>query len=319
MKITILATIIACMTVNPAFAMEYIVRKAVLGTYDAKGKGTLGMSWSYVKNHEISVDENRNIYVLDRVSKRVLKFNSDGKHLNDIQLKNVDFRDKSEEEGDDGYIAFTIKASADGNKFYLTEGGRETNWAIISSDGTPIEKNLLRNFYWIQRVCNSNNFRSIQDKSIINPKLDTIKTIPAKVDKNKTYALDSSDNLYFTERNSKSGKDAVVGKSTAEGKLLWRKVIKGCKKALRFIGGDSQDNVYLLADIPLRIIKLDKDGNSLAEISVPTEAHFKKWEMVDWHVLCDGTIYSIPHYWALFNSNKGRRLNEFALYFFEQK
>jgi hypothetical protein len=319
MKKAILAAIIAGLAINPAFAGEYTVRKAVLGTYNANGKGTMGVSWSYVKNHEISLDEDRNIYVLDRVGKRVLKFNSEGKHLNDVRLKDVDFKDKSEEEGDDGYIAFTLKTSADGNKFYVTEGGRETNWAVIGSDGNPIKKNMLRNFYWIQRICNSNNFRSVQDKSVINANLDTIKTIPAKLDKNKTYVLDSSDNLYFTERKSKPGRDAVVGKSTAEGKVLWKKEIKGCKNALRFIGGDGQDNVYLLADTPLRIIKLDKDGNSLAEIPVPSEAFFKKWEMVDWYVLCDGTICCIPYYWALFNSNKGRRVNEFAVYYFEHK
>lgn len=248
----------------------------------------------------------------------MLLFNSDGNHLKDIHLKNVVFTDKSNEEGEDSYIAFKLRVQADGNKFYITEGGKETNWAIVDSNGIPIKKNIFREFYWLERICNSTNFRSTQDKSVIDENLNTIKSIPYKLDRNKLYAIDSSNSIYSTKRAQKAGKTVMVEKVTAEGKLLWKKEIDGIKP-LRFIGTDGANNVYLLVDAPLQILKLNQNGNKLAVIPVPNEPYFKRWEMVSWHVLCDGTIYCIPTNWALFNSNKDKNPNEFAMYFFERK
>lgn len=298
---------------------KYVAKKIVLGTYKTKGPGSLNLSWSYVKTHEIDVDDNHRTYVLDRTAKRVLIFNPDGNHMNDIHLKNVDLTDRSNEEGEDSYIAFTLRVQADGNKFYITEGGKETNWAIVDSNGIPIKKNICREFYWLERICKSNNFRSTQDKSVIDENLNIIRTIPYKIDRKRMYTVDSSNNIYSTNRAQKANKNAILEKVTAEGKLLWKKEIDGCKQALRFVGTDGENNVYLLVDAPLRILKLNQGGNKLAEIPIPNEPYFKKWEMVSWHVLCDGTIYCIPTYWALFNSNKNKNPNEFAMYFFERK
>ena len=320
-KVGLIAIIIAVLSATFSFAEseKYVSRKVVLGTYNFRGIGSLNMPWRYVQNHEIAVDDNHQVYVLHREGKRILVFSPDGKHKKDVNLKNVNLTDKSDEEGEDSYIAFTLKVSADGNKFYITEGGKETNWAIVGINGTPIKKNLFRKFYWLERICNSTNFRSTQDISVIDENLNITKTIPYKFDRNRLYAVDSSNSIYSTKRAQKAEKNSVVEKVTAEGKLFWEKKIEGCNKPLRFVGTDGENNVYLLVDAPLRVIKLNQEGNKLADIPVPSIPYFKKWEMVDWHVLCDGTIYCIPHHWALFNSNKDKNPNEFAMYFFERK
>ena len=216
------AIIIALSSASYSFAEgeQYVAKKVVLGTYKANRPGSLNMPWPFVQNHEIAVDDNHKSYVLNRVSNRVLMFNPDGNHIRDIRLNNVDLTNKSNEEGEDSYIAFTLKVSADGNKFYITEGGKETNWAIIDSNGIPIKKNLFRKFYWLERICNSTNFRSTQDNSVIDGNLNIIKTIPYKRDRDRLYAVDSSNSIYSTKRTQKTDKNAMVEKVTAE-EQLW--------------------------------------------------------------------------------------------------
>jgi hypothetical protein len=315
------AIIIALWSVTSSIAgVElYAARKVVLGTYNSSGLGTHNMPWSYVHNHEISVDDQHQTYVLDRNAKRILMFATDGKFIKDIYLNNVDFNDRSETEGDDGYIAYSLKVTGDGKKFYLTEGGNETNWSIVDSSGTPIRKNISRKYYWLERIGHTNNFRSEPDNAVINEDLNVIKLIKYKAEKNSLTTVDTADNLYITKRAQKAGGKVVIEKVTAEGKQLWKKELVNCRQALRFVGTDDGNNVYILADSPLKVIKLDHDGKHVADIPVPIEPYFKKWEMVDWHVLSDGTIYCIPYYWALFNSNKGKKPSEFALYFFDRK
>jgi hypothetical protein len=213
------AIIIALWSVTSSIAgVElYAARKVVLGTYNSSGLGTHNMPWSYVHNHEISVDDQHQTYVLDRNAKRILMFATDGKFIKDIYLNNVDFNDRSETEGDDGYIAYSLKVTGDGKKFYLTEGGNETNWSIVDSSGTPIRKNISRKYYWLERIGHTNNFRSEPDNAVINEDLNVIKLIKYKAEKNSLTTVDTADNLYITKRAQKAGVKVVIEKVTAEG------------------------------------------------------------------------------------------------------
>jgi len=157
----ILASFVGNVSLTFAETEGYASKRIILGEFKSKkgftASGSYSVPWLELEASHIAIDDNRKIYVLDKNKKRVLQFSPDGKLIKEIWLKDVDFSDKSEELGDEGYIPYQLKVSSNGSYLYITEGGKENNWAILDSNGAPIAKN--RSLDRLERRCND-KFRS---------------------------------------------------------------------------------------------------------------------------------------------------------------
>ena len=291
----------------------YVANKIVLGSYYKWGsKGTHNVSWSYLQESWVAIDDRYNIHVLDRKGKRVLRFSPEGKLMNEITLKNVDFSDRSAELGDDGYIAYQLEVSSDARFLYVTEGGKENNWAILSNDGTPIKKNI--DIKWLKRGCDG---RIVSNAGLVV--LDSTLKVRNKVSQTyKKYrhkVINSRGNVFYLKSaTGRSGKTYIV-KGTPGGKQLYRREIKNLGKRYGFIGIDGNDNIYIGIYDSRKVIKANKLGVPVAEINFPDEPYFKG--QLRLKVLCDGTILCVPSYSALWQSNRSNWIKgDYAIYMF---
>lgn len=312
-------TIFACVfllvpSINFA-ANNYVSSRIILGTYNKiSGKpGTQNIPWTYIKTSHVTVDDHRNIYVLDRDAKRVLFYSDQGALLRELNLSGIDFSDKSDELGDDGYIQYQLEVSADGKLLYVTEGGKENNWAVLDTSGKIIKKNIPLN--WINRQC-GDRFRSDNGAIEADSKLNIIKKLNLKSKKQQKRRIDSQDNVYYLDARSETSDKVLLTKTDVNGKQMYTKEINSSSKSAGFIGFDADNNVYMSLD--RRICVVSNDGLVQTEIPISDEPFFKGW--LKWIVLCDGTLVAIPDYSALWHGNKGATITgDYPIYFFEKK
>jgi DNA-binding beta-propeller fold protein YncE len=292
---------------------KYETTSVVLGTYSkvTGGKGTFNVPWTYIYPSHVAIDDHRNIYVLDRQTKRVLHFSESGRLIKEMTLSNVDFSDKSDELGDDGYIEYQIDVSSDGKFLYVTEGSKENNWAVINIDGKVIRKNISLN--WINRRC-GDKFRTNNGAIELDNQLNIIKRLNLGEKKNQRRQVDSEDNVYTFDLGNKNSNKVIFTKVDSSGNKIYRKEFESVSKAVGFVGFDAAGNAYISID--RKIFIMSTDGSSQSEVSIPDEPFFKG--STKWKVLCDGTLASIPDYSALWQGNKGKLITgEYSIYFFK--
>jgi|GEM_PF-5149674 len=293
---------------------NYRFKKIKLGEYKIKNgftaSGTYSVSWLELQTSHVTFDDELRVYVLDKKAQRVLQFDADGKLINTIVLKDIDFSDKSEELGDDGYISYQIQVSSDGSYFYITEGGKENNWAIYNSNGLPIKKNV--NQQWLRRSCD-NNFKADGGLIELDQNLNVVDKIKLSKPLKKNEIVSTEKYLYSfaTKANSST---FIVTKAYFDRKEMWKKTVEG--KALRILGTDGHDNLYILVDNPLGIIKISSQGEKISTISLPKDSFFRDWRYVSFNVLCNGTIYCIPTYFALWKGQQDKERGEYYIYRF---
>lgn len=287
---------------------NYYPKKIILGSTDS-----VDIPWLFILPCHIAYDDNHNIYVLEKISKKIIKYDHSGIQILTIPLKNVDFSDKSEELGDEGFIAYVLEVSSDGKYYYITEGGMEYNWAIIDSNGKPLKKNVK--LKWIVRKCNNT---LVTENSPVEIEVDSNLNIIKKrniVSKINTINLNNS--YYELIPNINNNSSFVLLNKLYNEKVLVKKEVNG--KALRLLGTDSDNNVYVLLEKPLRIIKMDTNFDVISLISLPDDQFFKESLCVHFSILCDGTIYCEPNYCALWNHKERKVSDMFYIYKFEMR
>ena len=292
---------------------KYVAKKIVLGSYYKKGgKGTHNVPWSYVQQDWVAADDRHNIHVLDRRGKRVLRFSPEGTLMGETALKNVDFSDQSDELGDDGYIAYQLEVSSDARFLYVTEGGKANNWAIFNNNGTPIRKNI--GIKWLTRRCDG-RMVSDRDLMILDSKLKVRKRAAQTYKKHRHKVIDSRGNVFYLRPVAERSGMAYLAKGTPGGKQVYKKEIKNLGKRYWLIGIDGNGNIYISIYDSRKILKVNKLGVPVAEIAFPDEPYFKG--SVRLKVLCDGTIFCVPTYSALWNSNRSKLVKgDYAIYMF---
>lgn len=314
----LLFTISASSSISYATSDNYVPQKIVIGTYNkVTGRpGSNNVPWTYVKTSHVAIDDHRIIYVLDRQGKRVLLFSEKGALLREISLFGVDFADKSEELGDEGYIEYQMEVSSDGKYIYVTEGGKENNWAVIDNSGKPIKKNI--SLKRLHRRCDD-RLMADADAIEVDEKLNVIKKLNIKEKKQQVRIVDLQDNVYYLNlANNSSDNATVLTKFNVNGKQIFRKEIPNASKPFGFVGVDGNNNVYIMVDEPRKMVKVSSEGMVQAEIAFPNDSFFKGCGKCK--ALCDGTIYCIPDYSSLWQANKGKTIfGEYSIYFFEKK
>jgi len=316
LKVVMIACILLA-TPSPNFALEtYLPKKVVLGKYDklTRSFGTYNVPWIDVRATHVAVDDHRNIYVLDRQSKRVLLFSQQGKLIKEINLSAVDFSDKSDELGDEGYIEYQLEVSSDGKFIYVTEGGKENNWAVLHNNGSIIKRNI--SLKWLKRKC-GDRFEADSGAIEVDNKLNLIKKLDFIDEKEKRRVIDSEDNVYYLNLDDRSSNKVILTKLDVNRKQIFRKVVLNYSKPLVFIGIDGKNNIYMVVDSPRNILKVNSDGTIQDKIAIPADPFFKGWNKCK--VLCDGTIFCTPDYSALWHANKENPIGEYLIYFFEKK
>jgi len=315
------AAMIACIilaTPSLNHALEtYVPKRIVLGTYIKLTSrfGTYNIPWIYVRATHVAVDDHRNIYVLDRQAKRVLLLSEKGTLIKEINLSAVDFSDKSYELGDEGYIEYQLEVSSDGKFIYVTEGGKENNWAVLHDNGAIIKKNI--SLKWLKRRC-GDRFRADSGAIEVDNRLNLIKKLNLIDKKEKRRVIDSEDNVYYLNLDNRSSNKVILTKLDANGKQIFRKVVLNHSAPLGFLGIDGNNSIYMIIDSPRNIIKMNSNGIIQAKIAFPDDPFFKGWKKCK--VLCDGTIFCTPDYSALWHANKGKFITgDYLIYFFEKK
>lgn len=314
-----LASLMVCVTLSLAGTENYSTEKIVLGEFKVKNgftdASTFSVPWLELETSHVAFDDSHKIYILDKSKKKVLQFTSEGKLNREITLSSVDFADKSEELGDEGYIRYQIKVSAVGSFIYVTEGGKENNWAVFDKNGKLIKKNIKHN--WLQRRCND-KFSANDGSLELNNQLEIVNKITGSVDQHQNEVIDSKNSLYSLDLKKMNSN--VLIKKTADGKQLWGKVIVNYKKALSLLGIDGDDCVYVLMDGPLKIIKINSDGEQIADIALPNVAFFKDWRYVSFNILCDGTVFCVPTHYCLWQElrNSTAAEYEYMIYKFQK-
>jgi len=314
---TFISILMLCILSGQVYAVDsYKYSKIVIGNYN-KITGDIGsnnVNWTFVKPSHIAIDEIKNIYVLDVVRKRILIFSNTGVISKEIILSNIDFSDKSEDLGDDGYIEYQIEVSPTGEYIYLTEGGKENNWAVIDNKG-----NILKNNIYISGVhrCCDNILRGSDDRYILNNMLNIVYKINISKIDNIQHIVDSENNIYYISKNGSTCKNSFLIKTNSSGKQIFTKSIFDCNSTFRFIGVDGKNNLYIVVDQLRVILKVNKEGIVVNRIKIPVVPFFNGW--IKFKVLCDGTIVCIPGYSALWNENNGYKIDgEYLLYFIEE-
>lgn len=222
MRFALISLILLVLSV-PSYAEEgYKARKILLGTFkmgdNGFGKeGSYGVAWDRIETSHVSVTDSHSIFLLDRMGKRVLLFDPDGKKLNEIILQDVDFSDKSEELGDDGYIPFQLLTSVSGNRLYSSGGGSADNWTVYDLSGRPIKKNTQ--VKGLQRTC-TGNFTANDGRQLLNDSLEVIKKSLAPIQKkttNRVLGFDGAGNSYLLIKEgtgiikrNKDGKESII-------------------------------------------------------------------------------------------------------------
>jgi len=314
--IMISCLLLATPTLN--YALEtYVPKKVVLGTYikHTTKFGTYNVPWIDVRAAHVAVDDHRNIYVLDRQGKRILLLSQKGALIKEINLSAVDFSDKSDELGDEGYIEYQLEVSSDGKFIYVTEGGKENNWAVLHNNGSIIKRNI--SLKWLKRKC-GDRFETDSGAIEVDNKLNLIKKLDFIDEKEKRRVIDSENNVYYLNLDDRSSNKVILTKLDVNRKQVFQKVVLNNSAPLVFIGIDGNNNIYVVVDSPRSILKVNNDGIIQAKIVIPADPFFKGWNKCN--VLCDGTIFCTPDYSALWQANRGKlTTGDYLIYFFEKK
>lgn len=222
-KISALIMLVLLVLSATSYAGEsYKVRKILLGTFkmgdNGFGKeGSYGVAWDRIETSHVSVTDSHSIFLLDSMDKRVLHFDADGKKINEINLQDADFSDKSEELGDDGYIPYQLLASVSGNRLYTSGGSSADNWTIYDLSGRPIKKNI--HVKGLQRTC-TGNFTANGGRQLLNDSLEVIKKGLAPKQRktaNRVLGIDDHGNSYLLIKEgtgiikrNKDGKESSI-------------------------------------------------------------------------------------------------------------
>lgn len=301
--------------IHPAIAEtdNYSSRKIYLGNFKVQKSrpvsGTLSVRWWDLDPFNVAVDDNNNIYVLDIYSKKVLSFAPDGKLIKEIALKNVSFP-YTDRNIDDGHMDYLIQVSSDGSLIYVTDGSEEYMWTIFDERGTPI-KNKIQIFTLFNRTCKVFSTES----ALLDINLNQVKQVTKHVYGGEIF--DSKFNFYSINAKQKDKKVSLT-KMNTDRHEIWKKEISGTKKAIRLLGVDGEDNIYVLTDGPYEIVKVNKDGQSLSRISLPKEPLFTSGNFKNgiFRILCDGTIHYFPPSVKVQEIKNG--VGEYAVYKFDK-
>ncbi len=291
---------------------HYTAKQIKLGDYQYKnGKaasGTFSVPWWELEPFHVAVDDRQHIYVLDIYNKKVLLFSPEGKMLKEITLKDISFP-YTNRNIDDGYMYYMIQVSSDGRLIYVTGGSNEYNWTIFDDKGNPVKKDISI-FTLFARGCND---KFTTDDKVLDRNLNVVKEVTKHVYDGEIF--DSTFNFYSLGQSPK-GATPSVSKMTTDRRMVWKKEIGEHKKALRLLGVDGEDNIYILTDDPAEILRMDKNGELAANISFPSESLFEKsiFSKGIFRVLCDGTIYYFPPYLPGSQAKEGR----YVIYKFEK-
>lgn len=89
-------------------------------------------------------------------------------------------------------------------------------------------------------------------------------------------------------------------------------------KANRVLSTDRYGNTYFLNDLGTQILKFKKDSKKPEVITFPSDPFFKDGRFLSYQVTCDGTIYAVPPYFAIFHSNRGdKKMSTWSYWLYE--
>lgn len=301
--------------ISHAEADRYVPTKIKVGDYKLQnGKpvsGKYSVRWWDLEPFHIAVDDNHKFYVLDIYRKKVLLFMPDGKLVKEITLRGISFP-YTNRTVDDGYMYYMIQVSSDGHLMYVTSGSNEYSWTIFDYKGTPIKKNLSI-LTLFNRVCND---RFVTDAEVLDRYLNIVREVTKHVYDGELF--DSTYNFYSLGQSLIMAKPVLL-KMDANRRSIWKKEIIGHNKAIRLLGVDGEDNVYILMDAPRGLIKMNKNGDTVTSISLPNDPLLSGDKFVKglFRVMCDGTIYYFPPYLPLLFGPMQKNGGEYAIYKFE--
>ncbi|MCX5849932.1 MAG: hypothetical protein NTW65_10845 [Deltaproteobacteria bacterium] len=296
-----------------AYAAEgYKGRKILLGTFtmgEYGGKNdSYGVHWDMVRTSHVSVAKNHSIFILDRMGKRVLQFEPDGKIVREILLQGADFYDRSEELGDDGYIPYQLYVSGSGSRLYTSGNGSADNWTVYDLSGRPIRKNVR--VKKLEKTCKG-SFVANDGRQYMNDSLEVTKLGLAPAHR------DVEGNIISVMLQRKKDSKASIIKKTKEGHEVWKKDLMSYGEICQIVGLDGEGNIYLLVNARTKILKLNKDGKETGIITFPSDPFFKDGRFLSFQVICDGTIYVVPSYFTIWHSNKGDKTKTMSYWLYE--
>lgn len=295
----------------------YKPRKILLGTFKMNKTGfskndscSYGVDWDMIRTSHVSVANDHSIFILDRRSKRVLQFDPSGNKVREVLLQDADFSDKSDELGDDGYIPYQLYVSSRGHRLYTSGGGKADNWTIYNLSGQPIRKNVR--IKRLNKTCYG-SFVANDGRQYLNESLEFTKQGLSPGNR------DIAGNIISVVLQRKNGSKTLITKKTREGHEIWKKDLTNYSVIGQIIGLDGEGNIYLLVNARKKILKLNKNGKTLGVITFPPDRFFMDGSFISFQVICDGTIYVVPDYFAIWHSNKGNETKSYWLYEFSQR
>ena len=294
---------------------RYTTTKIKLGNYQIEnGKPVLSdysVRWWELEPFNIAVDDNHYIYILDIYNRKVVKLMPNGNLTKKIELKEITFPyiDRAKE---DGYMNYMIQVSSDGSFIYAIGGSNEFNWTIYDGNGNVLKKDMevLSSF---RRICND---RFATDSDILDTSLKSVKQITKHVFEGEIF--DSEYSFYSIDNRSSS--NSILTKKGMSRQDLWKREIKGYEKAIRLLGVDGKDNIYVLVDGPPAITKLNKKGELISDILLPHDSVFTGHNFLKgiFEIVCDGSFYYFPPYLGPLSRDQKKIRHEYSIYKFQK-
>jgi hypothetical protein len=287
---------------------NYLIKKIKLADFlltdEQSPSGAYSVHWWEINPNLIASDEDGRIYVLDVYKKRILKFSPKGDFISEVTLKDINFPYAGTGES----FFYMMQVSSDGKFFYVVEGSNELNWTVFNSAGMPLKKNIV--LMKFVRRCND---KFIVYKDVLDLNLNRVKRIKVP-DIYRGELFDSIDNFYSLNETLITKKPVLV-KTGPDGSKIWKKEIKDYSRAIKMLGVDGTDSIFVLMDGPLEIVKFSKEGEQISKMQVPNDLLFLNKETAGNHfqVLCNGTLVCFPSVNIVKNRSKG----EYFIYKFE--
>lgn len=307
---------------NSAYAEKMVVKKVTLARFQTKDSSIINLPktspyWPQVNRHILTVDDRRNIYLLNLWNNEIMVFNSFGKLYRKIKLE---IRMSRKE-----YLNGNLEVSGDGKRFIVHgyDYSRKIVQFVFDQDGKVIyrfsEKEAFFSFPDI-RLCNG-KYVFLQGRSVYDESFHILK--------------EEFTGFFDLEGRYTFGKNNALIKISKDGKQLWGKQFDG---NFEIIGVDKNDYVYIEGRLrkgdPNSLYKVNSKGDILAQAPIPDPFPFLTKEEKDelemhssddyytfFKLACNGDLYLIHSLNELPERTFQRWLKggEYFIYKFETK
>lgn len=333
----VLTVVFLVLLLEQSFAEQMTVNKIVLSRFKVKNDNLTDLVksdpyWPKIDRHNLTVDDNENIYVLNLLNREIILFDNSGKVYKKIALPIESIKGKIDDYG-------ALEVSGDGKRIFVNipSQGRYAyepdfipgKGLILNDKGEIIKQTGFPEIH--RRLCNK-TYVNLQAPYYYDENFSLIGGYGDDRERlSRLYLLshtDSNGEYYDIEKRS-------LIKYANDGKKVWKKQFD---EYFRIIGIDINNYVYIEGVLrkgdPNTIYKLNSKGEIIAQVPIPDpfpfitqeekdawDAHSSEEFLSFFKLACNGDVYLIYQLGELpsLTFQRWLRGGEYFIYKFEVK